>query len=352
MVTLSEAKKNDRKLFYQSKYEYYKNFMRGLIIVSSVAYITFFLTDCQLFGRFSTETLFARLFILLPLSIYLALNNRINNYKIMVPISYLMIHIIIWCTDWATYLLTDRQYASEGMIVMNLIFVCAGFCAPFSYSTIAHSIMILDIIVANLFIHYDNVGMMILFNLPCVVAVCAMHNIMEKVYLDHYIVSRQLEDMVVHDHLTKVFNRNKLKELCDNEREEFIINKGRSISVLLVDIDFFKKVNDEYGHEAGDSVLVNVADIIRNSVSQTDYIIRWGGEEFVIIASGISGERGVELAEEIRQNIEKSDNGICPVTVSIGVARYEGGNYHDTIEKADQALYKAKTSGRNKVVNS
>lgn len=349
---LRTLKDKNRVAFYQSKYDYYKNFMRGLIIVSSMAYISFFVTDCQIFGRFSWETLFSRLIILAPLFLYLYINSKVKNYQIMVPISYLMIHMIIWCTDYATYLLPDRRYASEGMIVMNLIFVCAGFCAPFWYSTIAHFIMILDIVVANCFIHYEDVGMMFLFNLPCIVAVCAMHNIMEKVYLDHYIVSQKLEDLVVHDQLTKAFNRNKLKELCSSETEEFLFAKEKDVCILIIDIDFFKKVNDKYGHEAGDVVLKHTASILFETVDSTDFVIRWGGEEFVIILPGHSKDSGMSVAEQIRQNVENSDNTICPVTVSIGVAVYHGGNYHDTIALADQALYHAKTSGRNQVALS
>ncbi len=348
----AKIQNTDHTKFYQSKYDYYKNFMKGLIIVSTMAYISFFLTDCQIFGRFSKETLFSRLIILLPLFLYLYVYKKINNYKIMVPVSYLMIHIIIWCTDWATYLLPDRRYASEGMIVMNLIFVCAGFCAPFWYSTIAHILMILDIVVANMFIRYEDVGMMILFNLPCIIAICAMHRIMEKVYLDHYLVSKKLEELVVHDQLTKVYNRNKIKEISNAETDELIFPKCSDICILIIDIDFFKKVNDNYGHEAGDVVLTHTASTLKETIGSMDYIIRWGGEEFVIILTDHTIDKGFSVAEKIRTNVENSDNGICPVTVSIGITAYKGGSYHSSIELADQALYQAKISGRNKVVLS
>lgn len=347
---LAQLKKENRREFYQSKYDYYKNFMRGLLIVSSLAYITFFVTDCQIFGRFAKETFFSRVIILLPLFCYLMAYKRINHYKIMVPMAYLQIHIIIWLTDWATYLLPDRTYASEGMIVMNIIFVCAGFCAPFWYSTFGHVFLLVDILVANLFIHYEDVGMMVLFNLPCIIAVCVMHRIMEKVYLDHYLVSQQLENLVVHDQLTGVYNRNKLKEISTGDGEELNFPKDVSISVLLIDIDFFKKVNDQYGHEAGDIVLSSTAANLKKTVRSSGYVIRWGGEEFLIIVPGCPAECGLKLAEKLRKNIEESENGVCPVTISIGVTTYQGGNYHDTIEMADKALYQAKTTGRNKVV--
>ena len=310
-VTISRHLKNFSKEqrfdFYQSKYNYYKN-------MTLVAY------------------------------------HKISNYKIMVILSYLMIHIIIWCTDWATYLLPDRQYASEGMLIMNLLFACACFCAPFLYSNIAHGLFLIDMLVANCIIHYENFGMMLLFNIPCVVAIFFMSRVLEKVYLDHYLVSQQSENLVVHDQLTGVYNRNKLKKISTIEGESLIFPKDLPIGMLIIDIDFFKKVNDNYGHEAGDIVLKHTASILKNSVRSSDYVIRWEGEEFVVIAAGCPIEHSMKLAEKIRKEVECGDNSICPVTVSIGVTTYHGGNYHDALALADQALYQAKSGGRNKVV--
>lgn len=351
--TITKAKQFDKKQrreFYQSKYDYYKSFNRGLLIVSTIAYLTFFFTDCGIYERFAYETLIPRVIVLLPLFVFLYMYKKTCNYKIMNIASYLMVHIIIWLTDWSTYILPDREYAGEGMIVMNLIFVCAGFCAPFRYALVAHCGLIADILVANLFIGYDNVIMMLMFNIPCVVAVCVMHNIMEKVYLDHYLINMKLEKLVVHDELTGVYNRNKLREISDPITEELNVANGIPVTLMIVDMDFFKKVNDKYGHESGDIVLKHLAKVLQESVRTSDYVIRWGGEEFIIILTGCGIERGSDIAEKIRLNVESTDNTICPVTVSIGITEYNGGNYHIAIECADKALYKAKTSGRNKVV--
>ena len=341
---------NKKEDFYQSKFDYYSKIIGKLMIVSTIAYMAFFITDCQIYGRFASETFIPRIIIIIPLAIFLYLYKKVKNYKIMVPATYLMIHIIIWCTDWATYLLPDRSFASEGMIVMNLIFLCAGYSSPFYYSTIAHALMLVDIIVADIFIHYDSLTMMILFNLPCILAICAMNKYMEKGYMDHYLTRKKLENLVVYDQLTNVYNRNKLKELSDSETEEFIFSKDMEVCILIIDIDFFKKVNDIYGHESGDIVLKNTALVLKDTIRASDYIIRWGGEEFVIIMQGCSIKSGLSVAEKIRKNIENSDNGICKITVSIGVSLYKGGNYHDAICCADKALYKAKSDGRNRVI--
>ena len=351
--TVTKAKqlsKDKRKKFYQSKYEYYKKVNRTLLVVAVLTYLLFYVTDCAIYERVATETMLPRLIIIIPAIIFLAMYKKIKDYRVMSIASFLLIHMIIWFNSWTTYILPDREFAGEGMLIMNLIFVCAGFSAPYKYTIAGNSVLILDIIVAHQFIQYDNVVMMLLFNGPCVVAIGIMHYVMENVYLDHYLINKQLERLVVRDQLTGVYNRNKFKKITDPETEEFEGVGEIPISVIMLDLDFFKKINDKYGHEAGDIVLKHTAEIIKKSVRSSDYVIRWGGEEFVVVLAGCSIEKAMSVAEKIRANIEDSENSVCPVTASVGVAEYIGGSYHDVIECADVALYKAKKNGRNQVV--
>lgn len=348
-VSLRQFSKEEKGTFYQSKYEYYSFFTIILMTVASISYLSFFFTDCSIFGRFAYETIFSRLFIIIPYTIFVFLARNVKDYRIMVPLNYLMIHIIIWCTDWATFLLPDRQHAISGMIIMHLVFVCAGFAAPLKYSIPAHLLMLVDIAIADMFIHYDNLQMMYLFNLPCIIAVCITHSVMQKVYLEHYMNKEKLKKLVVHDQLTQVYNRNKMKEIS-NDSSELVVFSDIAVSMMLVDIDFFKKVNDTYGHEAGDRILEFLAGTLKDSVRVTDFVIRWGGEEFLVLMPGCVGGQAYRVAEKIRSKIEETDNGVCPITVSVGVAEHAGGDYHDTIKKADDALYQAKHNGRNCVV--
>jgi len=349
-ISLKDFSKKDRISFFQSKYDYYKLFNTRMITVSVLAYLSFFVTDCSILGHFAFETLLSRAIVIVPFIVYIVLTRKVSDYRIMVPATYLMIHIIIWCTDWATFLLPDRQFAIPGMIIMNLIFVCAGFSAPFRYSMPAHLFLIVDIAVADMFIHYENVEMMYLFNLPCILAVGAMHHMMQGVYFEHYFAKDQLKQLAVHDQLTKAFNRNKLKELVDPKTNVLTRYVNTNVSFLLIDIDFFKKVNDQFGHESGDKVLMWLADILRSAVRETDLVIRWGGEEFLIIMSGCTIENATRIAENIREKVENSDNGVCKSTISIGVSEYKGGEYNAAVKNADDALYQAKNTGRNKVV--
>lgn len=349
-INLRKLPKEEQVNFFQSKYEYYKSFNLRMITVTSLAYLSFFITDCQIFGRFAYETVPARFAVLIPFLIYLILSKKVADYRIMVPATYLMIHIIIWGTCLATYMLPDRQFAIPGMIIMNLIFVCAGFAAPISYSVIAQMVLVADIAVADVFIQYENINMMYMFNLPCIVAIVAMHCMMQRVYFDHYVVLNRLQNLIVHDQLTGVYNRNILKEIYDNNTGGLVYGSDILISMLLIDVDYFKKINDGYGHEAGDKVLVHIAGILQQGVRNTDYVIRWGGEEFLIIMPGCNSEKALQIAERLRSNVEQSDNGICRTTISVGCALYADGDYHDTIKKADEAMYQAKREGRNQVI--
>ncbi|MCM8821099.1 MAG: PfkB family carbohydrate kinase [Candidatus Omnitrophica bacterium] len=153
-------------------------------------------------------------------------------------------------------------------------------------------------------------------------------------------------DSVMHvDQLTGVYNRHYY------ERRKNRISENSS--VIIIDIDRFKSINDTYGHSVGDDVLRIVASLIKQSVRQSDMIIRWGGEEFIIFYNGRLKD-AVGTAERIREIVQstpiKSKNYIINVTVSIGIAEITDVSLlNESIAKADSFLYKAKNSGRNRV---
>ena len=134
-------------------------------------------------------------------------------------------------------------------------------------------------------------------------------------------------------------------------------------SIFLLDIDHFKKVNDIYGHQLGDMVLKTLRTVIVDSVRELDVVVRYGGEEILVILPSTKAAAARELAERLRQNIEETmmvepdkEQPAIYITVSIGVAGYQFSEEPDTanmiIQRADQALYQAKEQGRNRVVFS
>jgi diguanylate cyclase (GGDEF)-like protein len=129
----------------------------------------------------------------------------------------------------------------------------------------------------------------------------------------------------------------------------------RHFSVILCDIDHFKRINDTYGHSVGDRILKQVANQLRLAVGPDDHVARWGGEEFLILLNNTKSQRAVEIMERIRQAIENmtliEGSQAVSITMTFGVCQYDGkGSFDSCIVKADKALYQGKKSGRNQVV--
>ena len=150
------------------------------------------------------------------------------------------------------------------------------------------------------------------------------------------------------DPLTGSYSRKKLKSLllqvmknCRQQNEDF--------AMLLLDIDFFKKINDSYGHEAGDAVLRAFAMAVRQQLRKNQYCVRWGGEEFIVLSPNCGGDSIRQLAENIRQHVEATMLAGHKITCSIGIAFWQGekDTADQLFKRVDRALYKAKNQGRN-----
>lgn len=339
----------DRKEFYQSKYNYYDKFSYYVVIVSCLASITYFVSDCQLFGRFAVETLIPRTVIIFPLIVYIWFHNNFHSYKVMSVVSYLVLHLIMWNTIWAIVYLPDRTHASEGFIIMQLMFFAVGFGAPFYLSTVAHCLLIADILISNHFLHYENLDIMLSLGIPCVLGICVCHFVLERLYVEHYEMMNRLKMNSYYDALTGVYNRNMIREIVKEDEMHFVDKLGDTVGVLIFDLDFFKKVNDTFGHAKGDTVLIELTKTVQHLLRDQDYFIRWGGEEFVVLLPGMDQEQTLAFAEKMRSTVERTKTGVCWITISIGASMYDGKSYKDSIDRADKALYQAKQNGRNRV---
>lgn len=166
---------------------------------------------------------------------------------------------------------------------------------------------------------------------------------------------RALQDLSVRDPLTGLFNHRQFYQLLAAELARSQ-RYGHQVSLLMLDIDYFKRVNDSFGHLAGDQVLRQLPELIRGQLRINDIPCRYGGEEFGVILPETAGEQALEVAERIRsvvarEPVELPDGGSLRITVSIGVATYGGGAQSEErlVSAADSALYRAKRIGRNRV---
>lgn len=165
----------------------------------------------------------------------------------------------------------------------------------------------------------------------------------------------ELQSLATIDSLTSVYNRHYIFKQLKIEAARVFREKGK-LSIVLIDLDFFKKINDSYGHQVGDEVLQEVAKTIQNNIREYNTVGRYGGEEFLILLPNSDSDSAVEIAERIRQSIEdiviECDKQILSITISAGVSTlsYPEVNIERLIKRADDALYIAKGNGRNKVV--
>jgi diguanylate cyclase (GGDEF)-like protein len=162
--------------------------------------------------------------------------------------------------------------------------------------------------------------------------------------------NKELESLVHIDPLTKIYNRRHINniltyEILQSER------KIRQLSLIMIDIDYFKKVNDKLGHLVGDTVLCELVSLIGSNIRKNDIFARWGGEEFLIACIDTSLYNTSILAENLRIKIQNENNkNIQNITISLGVGSFETGDTIDTlIQKVDNALYESKVNGRNRV---
>lgn len=161
-------------------------------------------------------------------------------------------------------------------------------------------------------------------------------------------VRKKLEYESSHDPLTSLYNRRSYENVIDSELARSK-RYNSSMSLILIDIDYFKNVNDKYGHKRGDKVLITIAKLILESIRETDSVFRVGGEEFAIISPETKTELAFILAEKLRNRVENYSFEPCnKVTISLGIAEfYQDVTKDELYNHADQALYHAKNKGRN-----
>ncbi|MFN3567293.1 MAG: diguanylate cyclase [Caldimicrobium sp.] len=179
-----------------------------------------------------------------------------------------------------------------------------------------------------------------------------------NIYLNQIRLLRHLKDLAIKDPLLNIYNRRFLMEVLRKE-EEKAKREGGFFSLILLDVDHFKKINDTYGHSVGDKVLKEVSLLLSLNIREMDYLARWGGEEFLFFLPKTSKEEAVAIAERLRSKIESyefylDERTKLKITASFGVAEFprDGLSVDNLLKKADERLYKAKALGRNRVCSN
>jgi len=165
------------------------------------------------------------------------------------------------------------------------------------------------------------------------------------------VTNQELEHVSSHDYLTGLYNRSEYLKYIDRKIKG-ASRYGEDFGLILADIDFFKLVNDNYGHNIGDRVLSTFATVLKENIREDDFVARWGGEEFIIIANHVNIKNLEKLVQKLQKKIAKTSfKPVLKLTASFGITTYvEGDTYEDMFKRVDNALYMAKQNGRDRYI--
>lgn len=294
-------------------------------------------------------------FIIIPMLLaisFLAYKKRF--YGFVMPLLAIYPIISISCHAYIITKLTNfGPFLTEGYLGVFWMFVISGL--TFRYAIISASISSTILVISSyFFIKPFDIYIMHVFWIFCSFSFGFLGAlIFDRSRKAIFISQQELQRLVVTDPLTGVFNRNQLNKAISQEIGR-AYRHNKTFGFLMIDVDHFKRINDNFGHDKGDKVLQSVAHILTSSLREYDTLIRWGGEEFVVIAVEVDEQNLMHLCDKLRHKIETFNFGeIGNVTVSIGVTMFNNNDSQDELlARADKALYQAKADGRNKSVYS
>ncbi len=341
---LSPAEKAD---YYRSKCEYYQGIVELSLVVASLTSICFIYSDYMI-NASVLPTLIPRLSVLLFIAAFFIVTHFSSNTRTMIFMDYFLGHGMCIAASWTAYKLLDNSNSITGMLIVNIIWLMIGFVSTTRDTIINGIVYIIEIAITHTFNHYNNFEQILALEIPCILGIMFVNYIMSAFYFDHYMVNKKLERAMVTDPLTQVYNRHLLDQIIsDNEIKSS--SPDNHIAVAMMDIDDFKVINDKNGHYTGDLVLVYLGQKLTKGIGKDDYVIRYGGEEFVMIMNNCEINDAYTRLEQFRKEIEDAIDSPIPFTVSVGVSSYIG-DYTKTLIAVDEALYEAKNTGKNKVV--
>lgn len=323
----------------------------AITVLTAILYIVFnFLDKSWASEEVQSLMLKIHLFGVVPslLSIgFLAYKKRF--YDIVMPALALFPVFSIACH---IYILSQLEnyapFLMEGYLGVFWVFVVSGM--TFRYALASATVSSVILIVSGLFILKDpDIYTMHVFWIFCSFSFGFLGAlIFDRSRKMIFLNQQELHKLAVTDELTGTYNRNYLNRIITEEMERGL-RYDKSLGLLVIDVDNFKNINDNFGHAVGDNILQVSAQILSKNIRSNDTLIRWGGDEFVVLALEVDEKTLVKLCEKLRKKLEDHDfNVVDRVTISIGAALFRIDDTQDSLlARADEALYEAKEKGRN-----
>ncbi|MBP3950908.1 GGDEF domain-containing protein [Bacillus suaedae] len=320
---------------------------------------------------------FASIFILIYLTgnLFLVENNQHIDLIIILLITYFLIsllllkskrfiryHELINIALTSTYLIGEfyrvihveflqhqNELLGDFIIWMPVYTIYLFVVFGKKYGLLASSfVFFINLLVSLPFINEltgQQIDSVILYNMACLIYILVIYS--SHIFVSKYAELQALEKYAYYDTLTEIANRRKSTQVFEQLIED-AQSTPNPFSIIFVDIDYFKLINDKYGHDTGDIILKEFSSLIQQQLSANEFVGRWGGEEFIIFTPTILQE-AIYQAEQLRKTIEVNQfTNVPAVTASIGVASYANQDNVDSLfKRADSALYEAKKTGRN-----
>jgi len=325
--------------------------------LTALLYIAFTFIDKSSWVPEQVQVLMLKLHLLVivPMMLtisFLAYKKKFYKFVMLAlaasPIVAMLCHAYI-----ASQLTNYPPFLVEGYLCVFWIFIVSGM--TFSYALVS-AILSSSILIVSAFYFMNLAGTytMHVFWILCSFSFGFLGAlIFDRARKAIFMSQQELHRLAITDPLTGVFNRNQLNKVLPQE-----IRRGlrydNAFGLLMVDIDHFKHVNDTWGHDIGDKVLQKTAQVLSKFIRENDTLIRWGGEEFVVIVLEVNKQSLIHFCDKLREKIEEENYGtVGKITVSVGATLFRENDLPDALlSRADKALYKAKEKGRNITVYS
>jgi len=340
--------------------------VRILILVMGFSFALFAVSDYYYYGKeneffISLALRCTALIITVVSSFFAATIKRYNHTLLLITLTELAVFVIYLLSLYVSLLFGYNQKINAPVIshfMAVLILILAVFLIPNHWKNCLFAglfIIICYLIFCFVFLGHINspsLPQQGLYLGTCLVSFAIFIYSRENSERKHFAAEKLLEFMTITDSLTGIYNRRRFEYILGlwikNMRHD-------PFCLLLFDIDDFKKVNDTFGHKAGDEVLMKIAETVSSKIRDDDIFARWGGEEFVVLFKEIDIDMGKELAERLRKAVENNSFGEAgKITISIGVVQYHRGKNNESLEdfviRADEKMYEAKRAGKNRVV--
>ena len=320
--------------------------------LTALLYIAFTFIDTSSWAPEHVQLLMLKshLLIIAPMMLgisFLAYKRRFYNIVMLLlaisPIIAMLSHAYI-----ASMLNNSPPFLAEGYLCVFWIFIVSGMTFKFALVSATLSSIIL-LISGYYFMNLAGIYAIHAFWVFCSFSFgCLGALIFDRSRKAVFVAQQELHRLAITDPLTGVFNRNHLDNILSQEVGR-CLRYNQVFGLLIIDIDKFKSVNDTFGHAAGDQVLQQTAQVLSQSIRENDTLIRWGGEEFVVIALEVDKPSLICFCEKLRKEIEGEDYAtVGKITVSIGATLFrESDSKEALISRADKVLYEAKEKGRN-----